>query len=70
MVRLTLNVQSYVELVDDPNIEKPSRLWETASMLHEKGYLFQFLGKAEGEFDAGDEAGEFVFTAEGADTEK
>lgn len=29
--------------------------------------LFQFLGKAEGEFDAGDEAGEFVFMAEGAD---
>lgn len=29
--------------------------------------LFQFLGKAEGEFDAGDEAGEFVFTAEGTD---
>jgi hypothetical protein len=31
------------------------------------GGLFQFLGKAEGEFDAGDEAGEFVFTAEGTD---
>ena len=29
--------------------------------------LFQFLGETEGEFDAGDEAGEFVFTAEGAD---
>ena len=29
--------------------------------------LLQFLGEAEGEFDAGDEAGEFVFTAEGAD---
>ena len=27
--------------------------------------LLQFLGEAEGEFDAGDEAGEFVFTAEG-----
>lgn len=27
----------------------------------------QFLGEAEGEFDAGDEAGEFVFTAEGTD---
>ena len=32
-----------------------------------RGGLFQFLGEAEGEFDAGDEAGEFVFTAEGAD---
>ena len=29
--------------------------------------LLQFLGEAEGEFDAGDEAGEFVFTAECAD---
>ena len=29
--------------------------------------LCQFLSEAEGEFDAGDEAGEFVFTAEGVD---
>ena len=29
--------------------------------------LFQFLGKAEGEFDTGDEARKFVLTAEGAD---
>ena len=29
--------------------------------------LLQFLREAEGEFDAGDKAGEFVFTAEGTD---